>query len=646
MIRTCVFFFLLLLSSYVEVRAQLKLPRLVSNGMVLQRLEPIKVWGWDTPGQKIKIEFLGKDYTSETSSDGTWTISLPKIDAGGPYEMTIAGSSIVTLQDILVGDVWLCSGQSNMELPLRRVKPLYESEISEVNNQFIRQFEVQDRFNFKHPQEDLEGGSWLPATQEHIMNFGAVAYFFADSLYKKYDVPIGLINAALGGSPAQAWMSEEALQAYPDYLEEKHRFRDDDFIEQIRNEDNERAINWYDRSARQDQGLVNQPTWHSTLLDDSNWETMNVPGYWADGATGEINGIFWFRKTFELSKEESGQPAFLEMGRIVDADSVFLNGLYVGRTTYQYPPRWYQIPEGVLKSGANSIVVRVINNSGRGGFVEDKKYELRLKQRVVDLSGEWRYRLGVEMEPLRSQVFIRWKSGGLFNAMIAPLRNYRFRGVIWYQGESNASRKPFEYRHLFSDLISDWRNHFAQGDFPFLFVQLANFMASTSDPNRSSDWALLRESQLVVLGEPKTAMVVTTDLGEWNDIHPLNKKDVGQRLALAAMKSSYQEEIVHSGPIFKKAQIQRDKILLNFDYVGGGLMAKGGKLKGFAISGKDQQFEWATAKIKKDKVIVYSKKVKSPVAVRYGWADNPDQANLYNKEGLPASPFRTDKWDP
>lgn len=352
-----------------------------------------------------------------------------------------------------------------------------------------------------------------------------------------------------------------------------------------------------------------------------------------------------FCKTGAFSEAAaSGKPARLLLGRIVDADSVFVNGVFVGSTGYQYPPRRYQAPAGVLKEGKNVITVRVISEAGKGGFVPGKPYELIIDGQTIGLAGNWLYRQGAEMPPLAARTFIRWKPLGLFNAMISPLLNYRIKGVIWYQGESNAGR-PEEYKELFPALIRDWRARWGQGDFPFLFVQLANFMEARPRPSESN-WALLREAQLEALALPNTGMAVAIDIGEWNDIHPLNKKDVGKRLALAARRVAYGEkEAVHSGPIYRSMKAEGSKIVLSFCNIGSGLEAGGGnELRHFAIAGADRRFTWAEARIEKDKVVVWSEEVPEPVAVRYAWADNPAGANLYNKEGLPASPFRTDRW--
>ena len=371
---------------------------------------------------------------------------------------------------------------------------------------------------------------------------------------------------------------------------------------------------------------------------------MRIPGYWANESLGLVNGVVWFRKEITIPASMAGKQAQLDLGRIVDADSTFINGIFVGTTSYQYPPRRYTISPTVLKEGKNVIVVRVINERGRGGFVEDKPYELIVGSERIDLRGDWQYQLGAKMEPLQGETFIRWKPLGLFNAMISPLLNYQIKGVIWYQGEANVYR-PMEYQQLFPALITDWRKHWNQDEFPFLFVQLPNFMPAKPEPSESN-WALLRESQLKTLSLPNTAMAVAIDIGEWNDIHPLKKKEVGKRLALAAQKVAYaDDQVVFSGPIYESMKIDGNKIILSFTNIGSGLMAKGsGAPKGFAICGADRKFIWAQAKIERDKIVVWNDTISQPVAVRYAWADNPESANLFNAEGLPASPFRTDEF--
>ncbi len=623
--------------------AQLTLPQLVSDGMVLQRNEEVKIWGWSGSGEKIKVTFLDSVYTTTADYSGEWAVYLSPMDAGGPYEMHIASDTQKTIEDIMVGEVWVASGQSNMVLPMERVAPLYKEEIFSADYPHIRHFEVPQRYNFDHPEEDLPSGEWIPTTPESVHQRSAAAHFYAKHLHEKYEVPIGIINSSLGGSPIESWMSEEALKSFPEYYEEALRFRDDELIEQIETADQQRISEWYTTSTEKDAGYKGTQPWYANSTDVSDWNTMEIPGYWADTETGPIDGVVWFRKEIEIPESMAGKPARLEMGRIVDADSTFVNGVFVGNTTYQYPPRWYDIPENVLREGKNNITLRVVNERGRGGFFYDKPYEITTETDTVDLKGEWKYKVGAEMEPLESQTFIRWKPLGLYNGMIAPLTDYRIKGTIWYQGESNVDR-PEEYQELFSAMIEDWRQNWKQGDFPFLYVQLANYKKPSEQPS-DSDWARLREAQLNTLEVPCTGMAVAIDIGEWNDIHPLNKKDVGDRLALAARGIAYDEELVYSGPIYQSMEIEGDSIRLSFDHTGSGLKALGDNaLHHFAIAGNDQEFKWAQAKIDGDEVVVWNDEIENPLHVRYAWADNPEKANLYNNEGLPASPFRTDDW--
>lgn len=623
---------------------QMSLPKLISDGMVLQRDADVKIWGWAAANEQITVSFNDSVYEAKADDSGEWEVIFSNLNAGGPYKMTIAGINTIVINDILIGDVWICSGQSNMELTMKRVSPLYETEIANSENPYIRYFEVPKKYNFNTPKKDIIGGKWISASPDNIFKFSAVSYFFALELYKKNKMPVGLINASLGGSPAEAWISEDALKAFPDHYDEAQRFKDISLIKKIITQDKIRFDTWYSKLGVSDAGYKDPDNpWYKPDLNTSDWQIMKVPGYWSDEEIGSVNGVVWFRKNIQVPVSMTGKQAKLILGRIVDADSVFINGVFIGGTSYQYPPRRYDIPSYLLKEGKNTIVVRIISNTGKGGFVLDKPYMLVAGEQIIDLTGDWQYKLGAKMEPLQSQTFIRWKPVGLYNAMISPLINYSIKGVIWYQGESNADR-PKEYTDLFPTLINDWREKWQQGNFPFIYVQLPNFMESREQPSESN-WALMREAQLKALFIPNTGMAVAIDLGEWNDVHPLNKKDVGYRLALAAQKVAYNNNVVYSGPMFQSMEIMGNKIILTFSNTGSGLKIKGGgELKYFSIAGTDRKFVWATAKVEDNKVIVWNDKIQNPVAVRYAWADNPEGANLYNKEGLPASPFRTDDW--
>ena len=624
--------------------AQVRLPGLISDGMVLQRDTDLKIWGWAAPGESVTIEFTGKQYTSTADSSGEWIVVLPPIQAGGPHTMTLTASNKLTVSDILIGDVWLCSGQSNMELPVRRVRPLYEAEIAAAENNSIRSFTVPKTFVFTGPQSDLPGGKWRAADPETVLDFSAAAWFFAREINQKYGVPVGLLTSAFGGSPAEAWISEESLKEFPVHYEEIRKLNEDSYISNIEKEDRQRIAEWYSNLQKADAGYQAQGVrWHDENLNTDDWSSTTVPGFWSATPLKGINGVVWFRKEIDIPASAAGQPATVNLGRIVDADSAFLNGTFIGTVSYQYPPRWYTVPSGVLKEGKNILTVRVISNIGDAGFVPDKTYELTAGDFTVSLGGEWKYKTGAVMPPLRGQTFFGYKPAGLYNAMLAPLLNYSIKGILWYQGESNAGR-PEEYRSLLPALIRDWRKNLGQGDVPFLVVQLPNFMEAREAPYESG-WALFREAQTEALKLPATGMAVTYDIGEWNDIHPLNKKDVGVRLALAARKVAYGDsEVVSSGPTCKSMKVRGRKIIISFDNTGSGLRVRNGKRPGhLAIAGEDMQFVWAKARIRGNRVIVRSREIKKPVAVRYAWADNPVGANLYNTEGLPAAPFRTDR---
>ncbi|MCC3153142.1 sialate O-acetylesterase [Hymenobacter sp. BT770] len=624
--------------------AQVRLPRLVSNGMVLQREAPVRIWGWAKPGESVSVAFLGKTYRATTGPNGQWRVTLPAMKAGGPYEMSLTASNALSIKDILVGDVWLCSGQSNMETPMSRLRDKYPDVIAQATNPRIRQFDVPLTYAFDKPRTDLTGGKWTEANPQTVLQFSGVAYFFAKEINAKYNVPVGIIKDAVGGSPAESWLSADALRQFPTYEQQAAKYKDSALVAGIRQREGAAVASWYQSLHQADQGEARgQQKWSAPDYDASTWATMNVPGYWdKDSPLGPVNGVVWFRKEVEVPASMVGQPARLELGTLVDADSTYLNGQLVGTTGYQYPPRKYDVKAGVLKAGKNVVVVRLINNTGRGGFTPGKKYQLTAAGQTLDLRGPWQYKLGATMPPTPGTTTFQYQPGGLFNGMIAPVLPYAIKGVLWYQGESNTGHSQ-DYQALITGLITDWRKHFQQPNLPFLYAQLPNFMAVKPEPSES-DWAALRDAQRRLLAVPHTGMAVLIDAGEWNDIHPLDKQTPGHRLALAAQKVAYGDaKVVASGPLYQTMQVAGNKVTLSFASVGGGLVAKGGgPLKGFAVAGPDKKFVWAQARIEGKKVVVWNDQVPNPTVVRYAWADNPEGANLYNKEGLPASPFTTE----
>ena len=633
-----------LLCSSLSAFCQVRLPKLVSDSMILQRDAKVNIWGWAKPAERVRIKFEGKSYHTVTGTDGKWLIVLNSMKTGGPYNMDITGSNKITIKDILIGDVWFCSGQSNMVIPMERVKEKYPEEIANANYPAIRNFFIPTLADVTKVHDDLPPGKWIPATPKNVLPFGAASYFFALKIYQKYHVPIGLINSSVGGTPIEAWISEDGLKQFPQYKTLITKFKDTSYINSV-TKPARSSIN-ASKPKQTDKGLSGPIPWYDTTYIPKGWHNFWLPGYWADQGVKGLNGVVWFRKEIEVPASMTGKPAKLFMGRIVDADYVYVNGVLSGSISYQYPPRRYELPAGLLKPGKNIIVVKIVNTAGKGGFVPDKPYYIIAAGQKIDLRGDWQYNVGEVFTPVNSS------SGGMFsmqneptslyNTMVAPAINYTIKGLMWYQGEANSGR-PKEYEQLLTALIKDWRNKWGQGDIPFLYAQLPNFMEVQYSPSESN-WAELRESQLKVLSVPSTAMAVTIDAGEWNDIHPLDKKDVGDRLALAAEYLAYDDKtVVYSGPIYQSYKIEGNKIALTFNNTGSGLTVKGGgDLYYFAIAGADKKYVWAKAEIEGNKVIVWSDEIAQPLYVRYAWADNPEGANLYNIEGLPASPFETE----
>ena len=623
---------------------QIRLPKLISNGMVLQRDVKLNVWGWDKPGAKITVRFKNTAYQTATDANGKWRVTLPPTVAGGPFTMEITGSSRIRLNDILLGDVWFCSGQSNMVHQLNIHDVTYAREIKEANYPQIRQFLIPTLTNLQAAQPDLPTGQWKAAVGDDVRPFSAVAYFFARKIHSTYKIPVGIINASVGGTPIEAWTSEEGLTDFATLKTTITTNKDTTYINGITRKPPTTPV------APIDLGTASSPTWSDVSYTPKGWRPINIPGYWEDQGMKELNGVVWYRREITIPASMTGKPARVFLGRIVDADELYINGKPIGRTTYQYPQRRYTVPADLLKAGRNVFVIRVTNTAGKGGFVPDKPYCLFAGTDTLDLKGTWQYKVGSAYRPTARGATGSNPAGGfsaqnqptaLYNAMVAPVIDYAVKGFCWYQGESNAG-SPEEYVRLLPALINDWRRLWKQGPLPFLYVQLPGFMDYNYQPSESN-WAVLRQAQLNALNVPNTAMAVAIDLGEWNDIHPDNKKDVGERLALAALKTAYQESLVSSGPLYQSAAVNGNKIVISFTSTGGGLIANDGEdLSEFAIAGSDKKFVWARAKIDGDKVVVWSDEVPAPRYVRYAWADNPVNPNLYNTEKLPASPFRTD----
>lgn len=519
---------LLFLCTAVQAGAKVKLPALISDGMVLQREQPVEVWGTADAGESICITFMKKSYTTTADADGHWSVVLSPMKAGGPYRMQI---NDIRLNDVLIGDVWLCSGQSNMELPVSRVTDLFAKEVSEYSNERIRQIIVPKTYNFHAPQASLPATAWKSLTQANVMGFSALAYFFAKEMYEKTQVPVGIINSSWGGTPVEAWISEEGLKGFPLYINDKRRYENDAYCAHIKKLEGESFYRWNQSLHRGDAGLHEPIPWYADNYDDSSWQAVDMfSRTWGNNGLNPIAGSHWLRQDVEIPQTWIGKEATLRLGCMVDADSVYVNGTFVGATGYQYPPRIYRIPAEVLRPGMNNVTVRIISNGGQPGFVPEKPYKIICGDEEVNLKQAWKYRLGAPMPPAPDMMFFCYKPVCLYNAMIAPLRHFSMKGVVWYQGESNVSRRN-EYASLLTTLIADWRRTFGLPELPFYVVELADYL-SKEDVGGRKAWAEMRLEQAKATQMTRNAYLIhNSDLGEWNDIHPLDKKTLGKRVA-------------------------------------------------------------------------------------------------------------------
>lgn len=622
--------------------ANITLPKIFSDNMVLQRNKPIPVWGWAAPNEKITIQFNKQVKTVKADKTGQWKLALDPEQAGGPFQLIAKGKNTITISNILMGEVWVCSGQSNMEWTVNSSNNK-EEEIKNASFPLIRHFQVPKKVA-STPLKDLTGGAWEVCSPQTVANFTAVGYFFARDLYQRLNIPIGLINTSWGGTMVETWASQEAFQNSEEF---KTLFANANGIGDLEATLKQKSQQ-LTRKIEAQQGPLNPAAangnWQLADIDDAGWAHTNLPGLWESQGLDGLDGIVWFRKTITINSADAGKAAILELAKIDDIDETFLNGTKIGTMTQWDQDRRYTIPAGMLKPGKNTIAIRVTDNGGGGGIHGDAaNMKLTIDNTPQSLAGDWLYR--VENMLISDIGNPNQYPALLFNGMVNPLIPYAIQGAIWYQGESNAGR-AYQYRKAFPLMINDWRKRWNQGDFPFYFVQLASFNAGNGDTQKGSTWAELREAQTATLSLPNTGMAVTIDIGESKDIHPRNKQDVGKRLAAIALNNLYQKKGEFSGPMYQSMKTVGNKIELSFTHTGAGFMAKDkyGYIKGFEIAGADQQFHFAQAQVAGDKLIIFSDKVAAPVAVRYAWADDMPEANLYNKEGFPAVPFRTDNW--
>lgn len=625
--------------------ADIRLPAVISDGMVLQQKSSDPIWGWASPGEQITVKgswLKGVPVKTKADEKGKWMVKLKTPQAGGPYTITIQGGQTLVLHNVLIGEVWVCSGQSNMEMPVSGWPgaSLLNSamEIKAAKYPDIRLFTVK-RDVALQPQSDCTG-SWTACTPQTVKTFSATAYFFGRQLYRKLKVPIGLIHTSWGGTVAEAWTSGSALRKLGDF---------DSALDKL----DAISLNvkeWKEKDAR------NLQTWNQEVnqvnkdyekenFDASNWETMKLPTMWESAGYPDLDGIVWFRKVVDIPASWAGKDLKLDLGPIDDEDITWFDGEKVGgiqKEGYWAANRSYNIPGKLVKAGRNVISVRVTDIAGNGGIYGDQKllrlYPSDKKPEVgVSLAGNWKYKIAAKKEPASVPSNPNTPSV-LYNAMIAPLIPYGIKGAIWYQGEANVGRAA-QYASLFPAMITDWRNRWEQGDFPFYFVQIAPYPYGGN--GRQS--AALRDAQRRSLRLPNTGMVVTLDIGDTTNIHPANKQEVGRRLSLWALSHAYgRKGLVYSGPLYKGMQIDGNKIVLSFTHTDGGLIVKGGDLTWFRIAGADGDFVPAKAIIKGNTVIVHSDKVAHPKAIHFAWSDKA-VPHLFNKAGLPASTFSTEK---
>jgi len=632
------------IACFIAVGAETSLPLvcpLFSDNMVMQRGKPNAIWGWSTPGQEIRVEIAGHIAKTVTGSDGRWQVRVQPPAPGGPYTIIIDGPEHRELHEVLVGDIWLCGGQSNMELPLAWTRNGGEVAKS-AHNPEIRLYKVA-----AHPSYSpsaVPQGQWKICSPETVTNdggFSAVAYYYARKLQEHIHVPIGLVEDCLGGTPAEAWTSEEALRPLKDFDSQLAE------LERLKAKGGPQygnyIMHWYDEY---DIGLKSN-TWAAADLDDSNWKTVHLPGGFQELGVADAPSVCWFRKEITLPDPSPTGRTMIQLGVIERMDTTYINGQWVGASAWVENPRFYPLKQGILTAGKNLVTVRVFKVKPDGGFMS-KPDDLRLAvgSTVIPLAGEWKGKLSVDASPPHPMPmgFENWPviPSVLYQGMLEPVAPLAISGAIWYQGEANAER-AYQYRTLLPAMIRSWRKLFGQGEFPFYIVSLPAFMHHQDHPVESS-WAELRESQAVTAQTvPNCGLAVTIDTGDPDNIHPADKKIVGDRLAFCALATCYGAKVPYQGPTFKSLEHLPGALKLRFKNTNGGLVAKDGKLEEFSVAGNDHVWHWADARIEGDSIVVSSPQVPKPEAARYAWQSYP-KATLYNGAGLPAVPFRTDNW--
>lgn len=635
--------------------AKVTLPSIFTDHMVLQQKSDNKIWGTAAPGKKVTVKTSwNKSETSVTAGpDGNWKAVVRTPEYGGPYTITVSDGEPVVLKDVLIGEVWLCGGQSNMEMKVGDKVTGMDAEIAQADafGDRIRLLHVENAVSpVPLSEAEIRYGGWQKCSGKNIFDFSAAGYFFGKYLTTNLDCPIGLIESCWGGTLAEAWTSKESLAEMPYFherLEKVSRIpvdkeaRHERFLKEIRE--------WGDEMKVVDPAFKESVHWCDLNYDDSAWKSIPVPGYIQNNGELGFDGVFWERTTVEIPAKWAGKELVLHLGAVDDNDFTFFNGVEIGHTEGCIFSRDYKIPAELVKAGKAVIAVRVHDTGGLGGINADpasmrlSKVDKKGREESIPIAGEWKYRISMSLAkapilPVDASKEANIETG-LYNAMINPIVDYRIAGAIWYQGEANTSRAA-QYAELLPLMINDWRGKWGYS-FPFYIVQLANYMAVQTGAEES-DWAELRESQVKATNLENTGLACIIDIGEAADIHPKNKIEVGRRLALQALAKTYGKDVACGSPAFKSYTIEGESIRVRFDNADG-LRAAGDAVEGFYIAGCDHVFHKATAVLDGQDVIVSSPEVRFPTAVRYAWANNP-VCNLYNAAGLPAIPFRTDTY--
>ena len=631
--------FCLLISQ--SIRAEIKLPGYFTDNMMLQRDMPIKIWGWGNRYETVTVSIHDQKVNTRCKKDGTWEIILSPIPYGGPYSLTVQGKeNSIKIENILIGDIWLCSGQSNMEWTVEQ-SANSKQEVQNANYPEIRALKVPK--SIKNSPQDNFNAQWEICSPSTVGAFSGIAYYYARALYKEVQIPIGIINASWGGTDIETWISDEAFTALPSNVQKQYNMEVVNNLEEYIRQNKGQKQAFLD-AMENDPGINNQ--WFIPGFNTVAWEEMRVPGEWGTTPLSLIDGHVWFKYDLNLTCTEAGRPATLSLGTIDDADITWVNGTKVGNASGWDTPRIYSIPPGILKEGSNNITVRVTDNGGSGGmWGQEADIYLEIDNTRHSLAGNWKYQMSVANADYHVlDITPNMVHSSLYNTIIHPLTPFRIKGVIWYQGENNVGA-GYDYRTLFQTQIKDWRTRWGY-ELPFYWVQLANLYPEDTTPVGSS-WAELRESQAMTLELPHTGQATIYDIGDAYSIHPTNKQEVGRRLSLIALHKDYgRDSLVYSGPTFQNVSFKENTAVITMNTYGSQLTIhnKYGYLEGFSIAGEDRKFVWAKAFIDANgKIIVYNENIAEPVAVRYAWSNNP-AANLFNAQGLPAIPFRTDSW--